>query len=132
VVDVHAEEVAGLLVVDYKSDPVQDLDLAAYCEERYATQRLVYALAGLRSGAAPVEVAYLFLERPDEPVSATFAAADASRLEAELSQLAAGVLEERFVPSDEPHRGLCAGCPGRAALCSHDEEMTLRELPVVA
>ena len=78
VVDVHAAEDDGALVVDYKSDPVEGLDLAAYCDERYSTQRRVYALAGLRSGADRVEVAYVFLERPDEPVSAVFEAADAS------------------------------------------------------
>ena len=37
-------------------------------EGAYATQRLVYALAALRCGAARAEVAYCFLERPDEPV----------------------------------------------------------------
>jgi ATP-dependent exoDNAse (exonuclease V) beta subunit len=132
VVDVYAEEAPGVLVVDYKSDPVEGLDLDAYCAQRYATQRLVYALAALRSGAERVEVAYLFLERPDEPITAVFEAADAGRLEDELSSLAAGVLEGTFVPSDEPHRGLCAGCPGRAALCSHDEEMTMRDLPTPA
>ena len=112
VVDVHAAEDDGALVVDYKSDPVDGLDLATYCDERYSTQRRVYALAGLRSGADRVEVAYLFLERPDEPVSEVFEGAEATRLEAELSEIAAGVLEGRFVPSDEPHRGLCAAAPG--------------------
>ena len=80
VVDVHAEEDEGLLVVDYKSDPVEGLDLEAYCAERYATQRLVYALAALRSGAERVEVSYVFLERPGEPVSGVFVAGDVERL----------------------------------------------------
>jgi hypothetical protein len=131
-VDVHAEEDDRLLVVDYKSDPVAGLDLEAYCAERYATQRIVYALAALRSGAERVEVAYLFLERPNEPVSEVFETSDAARLEGELSGLASGLLEGRFVPSDVPHRGLCVGCPGRAALCSHDEDMTLRDLGLPA
>ena len=64
VVDVHAEEDDGLLVVDYKSDPVEGLDLEAYCAERYATQRLVYALARCARARERVEVAYVFLERP--------------------------------------------------------------------
>ena len=132
VVDVHAEEGDRTLVVDYKSDFVGNLDLAAYCEQRYATQRLVYALAALHSRAERVEVAYVFLERPEEPVAAVFEQADVTRLEAELSGLAAGVVEGRFVPSEEPHRDLCAGCPGRAALCVHDLELTSRELPVAA
>jgi len=41
-------------------------DLAAYVEEHYAIQRRVYALATLRAGAARVDVAYAFLERPLE------------------------------------------------------------------
>ena len=133
VVDVLAEEDDdGVLVVDYKTDPVAGRDLEAYCAERYATQRVVYALAALRSGAPRVEVAYVFLERADEPVLATYAAGDAERLDRELADLAAGVLEGRFAPSEEPHRALCAGCPGRTALCVHDERLTMREEPVPA
>jgi ATP-dependent helicase/nuclease subunit A len=40
--------------------------------------------------------------------------------------LARGVVEGSFVPSDEPHAGLCADCPGRTALCVHPPELTLR------
>jgi hypothetical protein len=36
------------------------------------------------------------------------------------------VVDGRFEPSAEPHFSLCADCPGRAALCVHDEELTLR------
>ena len=39
-----------------------------YVAERYDVQRRVYALAALRGGAARVDVAYAFLERPGEPV----------------------------------------------------------------
>ena len=39
-----------------------------------AGQRTVYALAALRAGAEQVEVAYSFLERPDEVVSTVFTA----------------------------------------------------------
>jgi hypothetical protein len=129
VVDVHALERGSesVLVVDYKSDPVEGLDLAATCDEKYGTQRLIYALAALRSGAPSVEVVHLFLERPDEPVGATYVAADRARLEADLLELAAGVIDGRFEPTDEPHRELCASCPGRAALCSWDEAHTLAE-----
>jgi ATP-dependent helicase/nuclease subunit A len=122
----------SVLVVDYKSDPVDGLDLAATCDERYGTQRLIYALAALRSGASSVDVVHLFLERPEEPVSVSFAAADLPRLEQELLRLAAGVIEGRFEPSHEPHRELCATCPGRAALCCWDEGLTLRERPEAA
>jgi hypothetical protein len=76
-----------------------------------------------------VEVAYCFLERPAEPVSRTWAAGDAPALEAELLELAAGVIEGRFAPTPEPHRHLCIQCAGRPSLCSWDERVTLRQAP---
>ncbi|MFL5841692.1 MAG: UvrD-helicase domain-containing protein [Thermoleophilaceae bacterium] len=123
--DVLAEEDEGMLVVDYKTDALEGREPAALCEERYASQRTVYALAALRSGAERVEVAYSFLERPDEIVSALFTAADAPALERRLAGLAEGLLAGRFEPTATPGRDLCATCPGRAALCSWPEEVTL-------
>jgi ATP-dependent helicase/nuclease subunit A len=128
VVDVHATEPSGLLVVDYKSNPLEGREPAQLTAELYSTQRLVYALAGLRAGAERVEVAYCFLERPEELEVATFVGADADRLEGELLKLAGGVVEGRFEPAAEPHWELCADCPGRAALCSWDEDRTLQRL----
>jgi ATP-dependent exoDNAse (exonuclease V) beta subunit len=131
IVDVHATEHDGsVLVVDYKTDRVDDGDLAALVERDYAVQRRVYALAALEDGAPRVEVAYAFLERPGEPVVAAFTPADAGRLRRELEHLAEGVLAGDFEVSDTPHIGLCAGCPGRRALCRHDEALTGRELPL--
>ena len=71
IVDVLATERGGMrLVVDYKTDALEDgADLAAFVAEHYDVQRRVYALAALRGGAARTEVAYAFLERPQEPVS---------------------------------------------------------------
>jgi len=131
VVDVLAHERGGgQLVVDYKTDDVDaGTDLAAYVDERYGVQRAVYALAALRAGAARVEVAYAFLERSDEPVGERFEAADAERLEAELLALAAGMLAGEYPVTDSPHRELCLTCPGRRAMCSHPEELTLRPRP---
>jgi ATP-dependent exoDNAse (exonuclease V) beta subunit len=129
VVDVYARENSGLLVVDYKSDALEGRDPVELTAGSYATQRLVYALAGLRGGAERVEVVHCYLERPGEPASASFRADDAVRLEAELLELARGVVEGRFVPTAQPHRGLCADCPGRPALCSWTEEHTLAEPP---
>jgi ATP-dependent exoDNAse (exonuclease V) beta subunit len=126
VVDVLAEEADGTaLVVDYKTDRVEG-DVAALVERDYAIQRAAYALAALRAGFGRVEVAYAFLERPDEPVTATFT--DAEALRAELQTHAAGVLDNQFPVAEEPHIDLCAGCPGRRALCVHPEELTGREL----
>ena len=76
-------------------------------------------------GAEVVEVAHCFLERPDEPAVALYDSGDAERLERELLGLAQGVVEGRFEPSSEPHFSLCADCPGRAALCVHEEALTL-------
>jgi hypothetical protein len=94
-------------------------------ESSYATQRLIYALAGLRSGAMRVEVAYVFLERPQEPVSAVFEAAEAAGLEERLLELSSGVAQGRFEPSEAPCRDLCADCPGQPALCTWGPERTL-------
>jgi ATP-dependent exoDNAse (exonuclease V) beta subunit len=111
VVDAYAVErgAENALVVDYKSDPVEGVDLEAACDEKYGTQRLIYALAALRSGAPAVEVVHCFLPR----------------LEQELLALAGGVIDGRFVPTDHPHRELCATCPGLEALCSWPKERTL-------
>jgi ATP-dependent helicase/nuclease subunit A len=126
VVDVLADEGARTLVVDWKSDPLGEHEPDALVRASYSTQRLIYALAGLRAGAEVVEVAHCFLERPDEPAVALYESADAERLERELLGLAQGVVEGRFEPSAEPHFSLCADCPGRAALCVHEPELTLR------
>jgi ATP-dependent helicase/nuclease subunit A len=130
VLDAYALErgADSALVVDYKSDPAQGVDLEAACDEKYGTQRLIYALAALRSGAPSVEVVHCFLERADEPVSVAFGAADLPRLEAELLALAGGVIDSRFEPTDRPHRELCATCPGLEALCSWPKERTLAPL----
>ncbi|HZO08277.1 MAG TPA: PD-(D/E)XK nuclease family protein, partial [Myxococcota bacterium] len=126
VVDVLAEEGARTLIVDWKSDPLGELDPDALVTAGYSTQRLIYALAALKAGAEVVEVVHCFLERPDEPAVALYEAADAERLERELLKLAQGVVDGRFEPSAEPHFALCADCPGRTALCVHDEDLTLR------
>ena len=125
---VALEPDGGVLIVDYKSDRLEDVAPAALVERDYATQRLVYALAALRDGAPRAEVAYCFLERPGEPVTATFTQHDAPALADRLHALAQGVLEARYEPTATPHRDLCADCPGRAALCSYPEERTLAPL----
>ncbi|WP_205697431.1 exodeoxyribonuclease V subunit beta [Conexibacter sp. SYSU D00693] len=127
VVDVLAREEDGTaLVVDYKTD---DLDPAAdvedHVERAYGTQRRIYALAALRSGAPAVEVAHLYLDRPEAPVVLRVSQDDAPRLERELHALAEGLLAGRFPVAAEPHVGLCLSCPGRRALCLHPESRTL-------
>jgi ATP-dependent exoDNAse (exonuclease V) beta subunit len=131
-VDVIAHLPDGSAVIlDYKTDQVEDgIDLEERVAADYSVQRAIYALAALRSGAKAVEVAHLFLNRPEEPATARFTADDIPELEAQVRDQAAGLLAGDFTPTDTPHRGLCATCPGRPALCSYGPEMTERELPV--
>ena len=131
VVDVLAREPLGsAVVVDYKTDVVApDADLEAAVQRSYGVQRALYALAALRDGATAVDVCHLYLERPDTPVIARFEAADAPRLQNELRGRAAGLLAGHFAPTAAPWLGLCATCPGRAALCEHPPELTERPLP---
>jgi RecB family exonuclease len=129
IVDVLADEADGALVVDWKTDRVpHDADADAYLEDRYGVQRRIYALAVLRSGAPRVEVAYALLDRGADAVHATVhAPEDVPALEAELLALAEGPLTGDFRVAEAPHRDLCLTCPGRRALCSWDESMTLRD-----
>jgi hypothetical protein len=119
VVDVHATEADGtVLVVDLKTDRVaRGADLAAVVDDAYDVQRDAYALAALRAGAPRVVVAYAFLERGAVAVETAFAPADAPALQARLAALAAPVLAGEFPVATEPTAALCAGCPGRRALC---------------
>jgi hypothetical protein len=131
VVDVLAQERGRALVVDYKTDRLApDEDAEAYVEEHYGVQRRIYALAVLRSGAPEVEVAYALLDLGEAVVARTYAAGGAEALEAELLELVAGPLSGAYEVAAEPHRGLCLTCPGRRALCSWDESMTLRQRAV--
>jgi ATP-dependent helicase/nuclease subunit A len=123
---VAAEPDGGVLIVDYKSDRLEDATPEELVERDYATQRIVYALAALRDGAPRAEVAYCFLERPGEPAAQAFTAADAPALTERLLTLAQGVLDAHYEVTPTPHRDLCADCPGRAALCSYPEERTLQ------
>ncbi len=127
-VDVYAEERERVLIVDYKTDSLEGTDAEALVETSYSIQRLIYALAALRSGAPAVEVAYCFLEQPEATVTRAWTAADSDALERELLELAGGVIEGRFEPAPEPHLHLCAQCAGRPSLCSWDEEATSRVL----
>jgi RecB family exonuclease len=130
-VDVLATHPDGrALVVDYKTDRLDPQDTPRDLIGRdYATQRLIYALAALRAGAPSVEVAHCLLEAPGDPVSVTFTADQTPDLVARLADLAKGVLNHQHPVTRTPHRELCGDCPGRAALCSWPETMTLRPPP---
>jgi ATP-dependent helicase/nuclease subunit A len=128
VFDVIAREPGGrTLVVDYKSDRLDGADPQELADRAYGTQRLVYALAALRTGAREVEVIHTFLELPQRPAVAMFTAEQAAGLEVRLTALAGGVLHREFEVTDAPHRGVCDGCPAEGGLCSWPLEMTRRE-----
>jgi ATP-dependent exoDNAse (exonuclease V) beta subunit len=131
VIDVLARERdGGLLVVDYKTDRVGELESTAQLAAReYDLQRLIYALAALRTGAPGVEVAHWFLERPRELVSVAYHARERGRLESLLGEQLRRARRAGFSVTEQPHRALCQTCPGRALLCSYDESQTMREAP---
>lgn len=131
VIDVLASEAdGGALVLDYKTDRVgEDEDLAALVEREYGVQRLLYALAVLRDGAPKVDVVHWFLQRQQGWVLEGYVAGDRHELEARLAARVRDASGRGFTVSDQPHRGLCETCPGRARLCSWSEAETLGQTP---
>ena len=108
------------LVVDYKTDRLDGSSPAEHAA-RYEIQRDIYALAVAESrGAAEVEVAYVFLERPEEPVVSRLGPAEMEtgreRLAAVIARIGAG--EFPVAPETERTWSLCRGCPALGRLCS--------------
>jgi hypothetical protein len=104
------------LVVDYKTNALEERRPADVAESGYRLQRLVYALACLRAGADEVEVVYQFLEQPDDVVSTAFARSETPTLEAELSAAITRIQEGVFTPT--PSEFVCAGCPALDVVCA--------------
>jgi ATP-dependent exoDNAse (exonuclease V) beta subunit len=79
------------LIVDYKTDRVDGAGVAELAA-RYEIQQAIYALAVAEArGVQEVELAYVFLERPEEPVSTKWGpdeiAAARNRLETEIARV---------------------------------------------
>jgi RecB family exonuclease len=104
------------LVVDYKTNALGDSSPEVVVDHEYRLQRLVYALACLHAGAAEVEVAYAFVERPDAVVNATFGPADVPALEAELSEAIGRIRRGEFRAT--PGELVCSGCPALDVVCA--------------
>jgi ATP-dependent helicase/nuclease subunit A len=104
------------LVVDYKTNVLEEAEPDEVVEHDYRLQRLVYALACLRDGADEVEIVYQFLERPDEVITATFQRSDMPALEAELSAAIVEIQTGVFRPT--PSESACAGCPALDLVCA--------------
>jgi ATP-dependent helicase/nuclease subunit A len=116
-------EGAPPLVIDYKTDRLDDSSPAERAAG-YGSQRDIYALAVAQArGVIEVEVAYVFLEQPGEPVITTLGPAqmEASRerLTAAIERIARG----DFPPAEPARRdwALCRGCPALGRTCSGPE-----------
>ncbi len=108
------------LVVDYKTDRLGDTTPAERAAT-YRTQRSIYALAVAEArGAAEVEVAYLFLERPEEPVVELLGLDAMERGRNALAEAIAriGAGEFPVAPVERRSWELCRGCPALGRLCS--------------
>jgi hypothetical protein len=114
--DVLQQDGDRALVVDYKTNTLEEGTPEEIVEHDYRLQRLVYALACFRAGAKEVEVVYHFLERPDAVVSAIFRRTELSELEAELSAAIAKINAGEFRPT--PDEFICAGCPALDVVCA--------------
>ena len=114
--DVFWSDGSRALVLDYKTNSLAEGTPEEIVESDYRLQRLVYALACLRTGAEEVEVVYHFLERPDAVVSTRFAAGDTEALEAELSAAIERINEGQFRPT--PSDFTCSGCPALDRVCA--------------
>ena len=120
-------EGAPPLVLDYKTDR---LGGAAPAERaaHYEVQRSIYALAVAEAlGASEVEVAYLFLERPDEPALSTLGAAEMAAARQGLEEAIAQISRGEFpvAPPEERDWSLCRGCPALRGLCSGPDSADL-------
>ena len=114
--DVLQQDGDRALVVDYKTNTLEEGAPDEIVDHDYRLQRLVYALACFRAGAEKVEVVYHFLERPDAVVSTLFGRAELPQLEAELSEAIARINAGDFRPT--PDDFICAGCPALDVVCA--------------
>jgi ATP-dependent helicase/nuclease subunit A len=104
------------VVVDYKTNSLEEGTPEEIVEADYHLQRLVYALACFRAGAEEVEVVYHFLERPDAVVTTVFSREQLGDLEAVLSAAIAKINGGEFRPT--PDEYICAGCPALDVVCA--------------
>lgn len=97
------------LLVDYKTNRIAGRDAGEIVDRDYVHQLTVYALAAFRAGATAVDVAYVFLEQPDDPVVRSFTTADVGGLADALSDAIALINRGAFEPA--PSEFGCPECP---------------------
>jgi ATP-dependent helicase/nuclease subunit A len=114
--DVLQFEGRRALVVDYKTNSLEEGSPEDIVERDYRLQRLVYALACFHAGVDEVEVVYHFLEEPDAVVSTTFSRERLEELGVELSTAIARINSGEFAPS--PDEFVCADCPALDVVCA--------------
>jgi ATP-dependent exoDNAse (exonuclease V) beta subunit len=108
------------LVIDYKTDRLAGSSPAERAAG-YGTQRDIYALAVAKSrNATEVEVAYVFLERPEEPVIMTLGPKEMEAGRERLSAAIERIERGDFPPAAAERRdwSLCRGCPALGRTCS--------------
>jgi ATP-dependent helicase/nuclease subunit A len=113
-------EGAPPLVVDYKTDRLAGAGPAERASH-YEVQRSIYALAVAEAlGVPEVEVAYIFLERPDEPATSVLGQPEMAAARAKLEQTIAQITAGEFPVAAPEQRdwSLCRGCPALRGLCS--------------
>jgi hypothetical protein len=113
-------EGAPPLVIDYKTDRLGEADPAER-SAHYGIQRSIYALAVAEAlGASEVEVAYVFLERPEEPAVSLLTTEEMATARTELEGTIAriGLGEFPVAAPEERDWPLCRGCPALRGLCS--------------
>lgn len=104
------------LILDYKTN-----DLTGSTPEEkmsgYVQQRNLYALAVARArGSSRVETAFVFLDRPDEPVVEMLGEDDLERAEAELRASLEDITAGRYFGEPGSRRQPCGDCWACAAL----------------
>jgi ATP-dependent helicase/nuclease subunit A len=104
------------LVVDYKTNSLEEGTPEEIVDHDYHLQRLVYALVCFRAGADEVEVVYHFLERPDAVVTTPFHRSQVDELESDLSAAIAQINAAEFKPT--PDEFICSGCPALDVVCA--------------
>jgi ATP-dependent helicase/nuclease subunit A len=114
--DVLHQQDGRALVLDYKTNTLEESTPEEIVEHEYRLQRLVYALACFRAGAEEVEVVYHFLERPDAVVSTSYRREEIAKLETELSEAIARLRAGDFKPT--PSEYACSGCPALDVVCA--------------
>ena len=113
--DVFAQSGDRALVVDYKTNRLEELTPEEALEDDYALQRLVYALAAFRAGAGGGRGRVRVPRAPGGASRARVCAVGHGPA-SDLSTAIATIQEGRFAP--QPSELACTGCPALDVVCA--------------